>query len=104
MKISRHPDILHTVDLIKYCDNRFVFHTQILKCFIHRMHLLIHLRIRSIYYMQDNICISGFFQCTSKCLDQMMRKFSDKSYRICHQDFLTTWQLQISGCWIQGCE
>ena len=68
------------------------------------MHLHIHVWIRAVYHMQDDVAVFCFLQRTFKRLDQMMRQLADKTDRIGQHDLLPAFQLQIAGGWIQRCK
>ena len=60
--------------------------------------------IRSIYNMQQNICILQFLQCCTERLHQMMRQLLDKAYRIRQKNLRAARQFNFScGC-IQCCK
>ena len=92
------------IDLIKKCQNFFIFNAKMIECLIDNIHLLVALRIGSIHYMNNIVRIFGFFQCTFKCLNQMMRQFPYKTYRIRQQHLLVSFQLQHPCRRVQRCK
>ena len=65
---------------------------------------MVFLLIKDIRNMQNKIRISRFLQRTAKCIDQMVRKLSDKSNRISQKNPLPTWEFQFPCCGIQCCK
>ena len=54
--------------------------------------------------MENNVAVPRLFQGTFKGLDQMMGEFSDKSYGVGKEKFLTAGKCQSPGSGIQGGE
>ena len=101
LKISQLFFIRTQILFVKQSDHFLIRHPQLAQCIINYLHMFIHLRIGSVYHVEDHICIFGFLQCTFKGLDQMMRQFSNKSYRICQKNLLSARKIQRPCRWIQ---
>ena len=86
--------MLQSVLLIEKCYHRTVLYTKLAQCIIHNVHLFIHLRIRRVHHMNNDIRILRFLQRTFKRFHQMVWKLPYKAYRIRKQDLLSIIQRQ----------
>ena len=92
------------IHFVEQRDHLLILYSEMIQCLINDMHLFIHLRIRSIYNMENIVCIFCFFKCAFKRLDQMVRKLADKSYRVCQKHLLMSIQFQHTGGRVECCK
>ena len=61
------------------------------------MHLLIHLRIRCVCHVDNDICIPDLLKRAFECLNKMMGKFPDKPYCVREKNLLRIIKGQSAG-------
>ena len=93
MQIFQRLRLLHLIHLVKDCYHRLIADLQLTQRIIYDIHLRVHLQVRRIDHMEDNITITCLLQRTLERLDQMVRQFADESDRICQQDLQSARQL-----------
>ncbi|MNL34927.1 hypothetical protein D3C87_1569250 [compost metagenome] len=54
--------------------------------------------------MEKNVGLRRLFKRCFKSLDQLRRKFTNKSYGVCHNGRWSVSQKDFAGCWVQGSE
>ena len=89
------------INLIKNIEHRLFETANLFEYFVHRLNLHIDLRVRGIDDVYQQIRFHHFFQRGFKRVDQMVRKFLNKSDRIGHQHRLMVGQLHLSRRWVK---